>query len=135
VHSPHQVTQAALTVSLDRSESAQTYIKRVTRSKELNPRDRSTLGDCLEEVNASLDRVRNLIRELKNVDHVKGQEFVMHTSNVQTRVSSALTNENTCMDGFSGGRVQKMVRPHIIDVAHVTSNALALNNHFAEKHR
>nr|GEX11153.1 21 kDa protein-like [Tanacetum cinerariifolium] len=63
---------------------------------------------ALTEVNDSLDRVRNSIRELKNVDHVKGQEFVMHMSNVQTWVSSALTDENTCMDGFSGGRVQKI---------------------------
>ncbi|PWA83480.1 Pectinesterase inhibitor [Artemisia annua] len=137
--SPNQLAQAALKVSLDRSESAQTYLKQVKRSKDLNPRERSALGDCLEEVNDSLDRVRNSIRELKNVDHVKGQEFVMHMSNVQTWVSSALTDENTCMDGFSGGemkgRVQKMVRAHIIDVAHVTSNALALINHFAEKHR
>ncbi|KAL4574882.1 hypothetical protein LXL04_021722 [Taraxacum kok-saghyz] len=135
---PAQLAQFALIVTLNHSESAGVFLHKLTESKGLNSRERSAVGDCLEEVNDSLDRVKNSIGELKNVDRVKGREFILHMSNVQTWISSALTDENTCMDGFSGqeitGRVQSSVRAQIIDVAHFTSNALALINHFVEKH-
>ncbi|KVH88376.1 21 kDa protein-like [Cynara cardunculus var. scolymus] len=141
-HNPTQLARAALIVSLNRSELAQAYLQKLTRSNGLNPRQQSAVGDCLEEVSDSLDRVRNSIKELKNVDRVKGkgthEEYVMHMSNVQTWVSSALTDENTCMDGFSDqdmeGRIRSSIRTHITYVARVTSNALALINHIAEKH-
>ncbi|TJW23188.1 pectinesterase inhibitor domain-containing protein [Bacillus paralicheniformis] len=87
----------------------------------------------------SLDRVSKSIQELKSLDRVKGQDFIWHMSNVQTWVSSALTDENTCMDGFAGrameGRIKTSVRAQITNVAHVTSNALALVNHFAQNHQ
>ncbi|CAH1430377.1 unnamed protein product [Lactuca virosa] len=133
-HNPAELTRFALNVTLNQSESAQSFLQKLTESKWLNSRERSAVGDCLEEVNDSLDRVRNSIRELNSVDRVKGREFLLHMSNVQTWISSALTDENTCMDGFSGqeigGPVQSSVRIQISDVAHFTSNALALINHY-----
>ncbi|KAI7728056.1 hypothetical protein M8C21_015011 [Ambrosia artemisiifolia] len=136
--SPAQLARTALAVSLKRSQSTQAYLNKLKKVNGLKPRERSAIGDCLEEVNDSLDRVSKSIKELKNCDGVKGQEFIWHMSNVQTWVSSALTDENTCMDGFGGkameGRVKSSVRSHITSVAHVTSNALALVNNFAQKH-
>ncbi|GKA51568.1 21 kDa protein [Tanacetum coccineum] len=136
--SPGQLARTALAVSLKRSLSTQAYLNKLKRVKGLKPRERSAIGDCLEEVTDSLDRVSKSIQELKNCDKVKGQEFIWHMSNVQTWVSSALTDENTCMDGFGGkvmdGRVKSSVRAQITSVAHVTSNALALVNSFAQKH-
>ncbi|KAI3800100.1 hypothetical protein L1987_35408 [Smallanthus sonchifolius] len=133
-----QLARTALAVSLKRSQSTQAYLNKLKKFKGLKPRERSAIGDCLEEVNDSLDRVSKSIQELKNCDRVKGQEFIWHMSNVQTWVSSALTDENTCMDGFGGrameGRVKTSVRAQITSVAHVTSNALALVNNFAQKH-
>nr|XP_043616377.1 21 kDa protein-like [Erigeron canadensis] len=127
-----------MTVSRTIFHSAQTYLQKLTRSNGLNPGEHSAVGDYLEDVNDSVDRVKNSISELKNADRVKGQEFVMLMSNVKTWVSSALTNEDTCMDGSSGqardGPVKKLVRALITDVGHVTSNALAIINHFVEKH-
>ncbi|KAI3793091.1 hypothetical protein L1987_35704 [Smallanthus sonchifolius] len=136
--SPAQLARTALAVSLKRSQSTQAYLTKLKKFKGLKPRERSAIGDCLEEVSDSLDRVSKSIQELKNCDRVKGQEFIWHMSNVQTWVSSALTDENTCMDGFGGrameGRIKTSVRAQITSVAHVTSNALALVNNFAQKH-
>ncbi|KAI3748986.1 hypothetical protein L6452_12470 [Arctium lappa] len=135
---PAELARTALAVSLKRSESTQAYLNKLKRFKGLKPRERSAIGDCLEEVSDSLERVSKSIQELKNCDRVKGQEFIWHMSNVQTWVSSALTDENTCMDGFGGrameGRIKTSVRAQITSVAHVTSNALALVNSFAQKH-
>ncbi|KAJ0658147.1 putative pectinesterase [Helianthus annuus] len=136
--SPAQLARTALAVSLKQSQTTQAYLNKLKQVKGLKPRERSAIGDCLEEVSDSLDRVSKSIKELKNCDRVKGQEFIWHMSNVQTWVSSALTDENTCMDGFGGkvmeGRIKSSVRAHITSVAHVTSNALALVNNFAQKH-
>ncbi|KAI3704923.1 hypothetical protein L1987_75152 [Smallanthus sonchifolius] len=135
---PAQLAHTALAVSLKRSQSTQAYLNKLKRVKGLTPRERSAIGDCLEEVNDSLDRVTKSMQELKHCDRAKGQEFMWHMSNVQTWVSSALTDENTCMDGFGGqameGRIKSSVRAQITSVAHVTSNALALVNNFAKKH-
>ncbi|KAJ9539729.1 hypothetical protein OSB04_026235 [Centaurea solstitialis] len=136
--SPAELARTALAVSLKQSQSTQAYLNKLKRLKGLKPRERSAVKDCLEEVSDSLDRVSKSIQELKTCDRVRGQEFIWHMSNVQTWVSSALTDENTCMDGFAGrvmeGRVKTSVRAHITSVAHVTSNALALVNSFAQKH-
>ncbi|XP_071734316.1 21 kDa protein-like [Rutidosis leptorrhynchoides] len=136
--SPSQLARTALSVSLNQSQTTQAYLNKLKSFKGLKPRERAAIGDCLDEVSDSLDRVSKSIQELKTCDRVKGQDFIFHMSNVQTWVSSALTDENTCMDGFGGrvmeGRIKTSVRTHITSVAHVTSNALALVNNLAQKH-
>ncbi|KAI3808877.1 hypothetical protein L1987_24840 [Smallanthus sonchifolius] len=136
--SPAQLAHAALAVSLKQSQSTQAYLNKLKRVKGLKPREQSAIRDCLEVVSDSLDRVTKSIQELKKYERAKGQEFIWHMSNVQTWVSSALTDENTCMDGFGGrameGQIKTSVRAQITSVAHVTSNALALVNNFAKKH-
>ncbi|KAK4479972.1 hypothetical protein RD792_013026 [Penstemon davidsonii] len=50
-------------------------------------------------------------------------------------VSAALTDEDTCADGFAGkamnGGVKTAVRQRILNIVHITSNALALVNSYA----
>ncbi|KAI3808878.1 hypothetical protein L1987_24841 [Smallanthus sonchifolius] len=136
--SPAQLAHTALAVSLKRSQSTKAYLNKLKRFKGLKPRERAAIGDCLEVVSESLDRVGKSMQELKKYERAKGQEFIWHMSNVQTWVSSALTDENTCMDGFGGrameGRIKTSVRAQITSVARVASNALALVNNFAHKH-
>jgi len=59
-------------------------------------------------------------------------------SNVETWVSSALTDESTCGDGFAGkaldGRIKASIRARMVSVAQVTSNALSLINQYAANH-
>jgi pectinesterase inhibitor-like protein len=54
---------------------------------------------------------------------------------VQTWVSAALTDESTCSDGFAGnamnGNLKTAVRGRIVNIAQLTSNALALINNYA----
>ena len=62
-------------------------------------------------------------------------DFELQISNIQTWVSAALTDDDTCVDGFDGrdmeGHVKATVRRHVLKVAHLTSNALALVNSYA----
>ena len=97
------------------------------------------MKDCVENMSDSVDRLSRSVRELDSMGRAVGQDFMWHMSNVQTWVSAALTDENTCMDGFAGGAmdgsVKTAVRRRVLNVAQVTSNALALVNQFAARHK
>ncbi|KAK9103227.1 hypothetical protein Sjap_020481 [Stephania japonica] len=138
---PKQLAQAALSVSLARARSASSSISQTLRS---NPptrhREFQALRDCLDTMGDSVDRLSKSINELSRLrGPVAGQSFLWHMSNVQTWVSAALTDDTTCVDGFAGhaldGRVKAQIRPTVLNVAQVTSNALALVNRFAAKYQ
>ncbi|CAI0404411.1 unnamed protein product [Linum tenue] len=56
----------------------------------------------------------------------------MELGNMQTWVSAALTDEDTCVDGLEGsamnGKVRDEIRRRVVWVAQLTSNSLALIN-------
>jgi pectinesterase inhibitor-like protein len=90
------------------------------------------MGDSLDSLNQS-------VRELGSIGHAVGEDFVWRMSNVQTWVSAALTDDNTCLDGFAGpsmnGNVKAAIKNRIVNLTQVTSNALALVNRFASSHQ
>ncbi|KAF3791055.1 hypothetical protein EJ110_NYTH15252 [Nymphaea thermarum] len=138
--SPRQLAQAALAVSLNRARSTHGFVSWLSTRKtgpRLTPREAGALKDCVTTISDSVYRISQSVGELKLLGR---SEFLWHISNVQTWVSAALTDENTCMDGFNSievktSRVRAMVRRHVVGVAQVTSNALALVNKIAEEHR
>ncbi|KAK3188796.1 hypothetical protein Dsin_028357 [Dipteronia sinensis] len=79
------------------------------------------IKDSLDEVNDTVDRLSKSVQELKESGQSKGPDFEWHMSNVETWVSAALTDENTCSDGFAGtafdGKVMASVRAQIVSVA------------------
>ncbi|CAN4075507.1 unnamed protein product [Withania somnifera] len=136
--SPQQLAQTALSVSLDRAQSAQAFVRKLCKFKGLKPREYAALKDCLEEMSDTIDRISKSVQELKSIGRARGKDFQWHMSNIETWISAALTNENTCGDGFAGralnGRIKASIRARVTHVAQVTSNALALINQLAAKH-
>lgn len=59
-------------------------------------------------------------------------EFMMHKSNVQTWVSSVMTDFSTCVEGFgetsADPKFTEAVKAKVVEAEHYTSNALALIN-------
>ncbi|KAL3747040.1 hypothetical protein ACJRO7_015903 [Eucalyptus globulus] len=128
---PRDVARAALKISLARARRASSYLSGQAsglRSK----RERGALADCLEQLSDSVDELRQSVAELKRLRG--GEELRWQLSNAETWVSAALTNEDTCLDGFqeADGTVKDDVRGKITDVARVTSNALYLINRLDE---
>ncbi|CAI9771842.1 unnamed protein product [Fraxinus pennsylvanica] len=136
--SPRQLVQTALSVSLERAESTKTFVSRLTKFRGLKPRERAAIKDCFEEMSDNVDRLSKSIKELKSMGTARGKEFIWHMSNVETWISAALTDDSTCLDGFSGralnGRIKSSIKGRMTNLAQVTSNALALCNHFGEKY-
>ncbi|KZV46709.1 21 kDa protein [Dorcoceras hygrometricum] len=133
--SPKLLAHAALSVSIDTARGTSTDMYRLSRSFRMTPREVSAMRDCLEELGDTVDR---LSRSMAEMNQINGSNFGLMMSDIQTWVSAALTDEDTCMEGFVGnamaGGVKTAVRGKIVNVAHVTSNALALINSYASLH-
>ncbi|KAG2302706.1 hypothetical protein Bca4012_061033 [Brassica carinata] len=133
------LAQTALTVSLSRARSVSIFVAKLTKqTPSFKRREYLAIKDCIEVLGNSVDRLGQSVKELGRAGHaVASEDFMWKMSNVQTWVSAALTDETTCLDGFSGrameGKVKRMIRLKVVHVAQVTSNALALVNQFAEK--
>ncbi|KAL0304145.1 UNVERIFIED_CONTAM: hypothetical protein Sradi_6282600 [Sesamum radiatum] len=136
--SPKQLVTTALSVSVDRAQSTKTFVSKLTKFRGLKPREYAAIKDCLEEVSDSVDRLSKSVQELMKLGRAGGPEYIWHLSNLQTWVSAALTDDSTCLDGFSGralnGRIKTSIRARMTNVAQVTSNALALCNKYAGKY-
>nr|XP_043627425.1 pectinesterase inhibitor 11-like [Erigeron canadensis] len=134
-----QLAKAAIAVSLNNAKSAVAYLSKMSATSKLKPSESQALKDCVSSMNICVASLTQSVQELGKMGQFKGQNFVWHMSNVQTWVSSALTNQNTCTGGFfdrsMNGHVKDAVNKKISSVAQITSNALALVNGFATRHK
>ena len=93
------------------------------------------MRDRIEELNKSVNEIQRSIGEMRKL---KERDFKAMMRDVQTWINAALTDENTCSDGFQGsnmnGDLKTLVRSQIVNVAQLTSNALALINRYAIVH-
>nr|GLL49261.1 21 kDa protein-like [Ipomoea trifida] len=136
---PHHLAQTALSVGLARAGSAAKFILGLTRAAGLKPREKQALKDCMANMGVTVAQLKRSIKELSQTDNLPRRSFSWRVGNVQTWVSTAITNGNNCLDGFSGsamdGSVKGAVSPKVLSVVQVTSNALALVNNFAARHK
>ncbi|XP_008234384.1 PREDICTED: 21 kDa protein [Prunus mume] len=133
--SPKLMAGAALNVTLSSAKSTSATMLKLSQSHGLKPKEVGAMRDCLEELSDSVDELQSSIAEMGNF---KSYDFQLMISDVQTWVSAALTDENTCSEGFGGngmnGNLKTAVRGRIVNIAQLTSNALALINRYASVH-
>ncbi|GAB4825972.1 hypothetical protein Ancab_008840 [Ancistrocladus abbreviatus] len=132
---PQVLAQTALAVSLARAQSTKAFVGKQCKAKGLKPREVEALQDCMDEIGDTVDRLNKSASELKRAGQARNEEFQWRISNVETWVSAALTDDNTCIDGFAGralnGKVKASIRAQVVNVVRCTSNALALINQYA----
>ena len=147
--SPRELARAALSVSADRARAASAYVGRLCGSgsggsghkkgaaRKGGAPSSSAAGpvrDCLENLADSVGHLRDAAQEMggAGMSHSRTPAFKWHLSNVQTWCSAALTDENSCLDGLSSRAIdagtRAAIRGKVVEVAQVTSNALALVN-------
>ncbi|ESQ31693.1 hypothetical protein EUTSA_v10004950mg [Eutrema salsugineum] len=133
--SPKLMAHAALNITLASAKATSVMMVRLSRTSPLKPREASAMRDCVEELGDTLEELRKSIGEM---GQLSGSNYELYMSDVQTWVSAALTDVTTCTDGFEGddmnGKVKVLVRRRILVITQLTSNALALINHFASIH-
>ncbi|XP_022889458.1 pectinesterase inhibitor 3-like [Olea europaea var. sylvestris] len=116
------LAKAGVKVSLSRSKAASNFLAQL---KSQSKKEQGAVRDCLELIGNSMDELSQTLSELQKL---QSGDFRWHMSNVETWVSAALSNDNTCLDGFKEveGYIRSDVKRKITNVARVTSNALYL---------
>lgn len=101
---PTQIAHFATNISLAQLRSLSYHVLllyRAAAAAGVEPRTAAALGDCAESLGDAADLTRQAAAELSLLAKAEGPELVWHVSNAQTWMSAALTNEDTCTDGFA----------------------------------
>ncbi|WZZ21904.1 hypothetical protein YC2023_123291 [Brassica napus] len=130
-----ELAQAAVKISLSHAQAAAKKLAAV-RETVGKKRVKAAVVDCVEMIGDSVADLSRTLGVLKHL-HVSGgsaNEFRWQMSNAQTWASAALTDDDTCLDGFKGveGKVKTDVKQWMTKVARITSNALYMINQLDE---
>ncbi|CAN0908632.1 Pectinesterase inhibitor 10 [Linum grandiflorum] len=148
---PKKLSLKALNVTLKVTKSTSRLMKRMSRIKGVQPRMAAAVADCVEEVGDAVEELENSVAEMGG-EPSQGPDFCRVISDVQTWVSAAETDDDTCTEGFEeesamegssaaaaavkssavvNRNVKKIVEKHVARISRFTSNALALVNLYA----
>ncbi|PWA51137.1 pectinesterase inhibitor domain-containing protein [Artemisia annua] len=134
-----KLAKVALVISLKAAKSMAAYVSTLIETSNIESREYQALKDCDSSMASCVTSLTESLQEIRKMAQFTGQDFIWHMSNVQTWVSSALTNQDTCTDGFSDGSMNGQLKDDLSKkmntVSQLTSNALALVNGFAKRHK
>lgn len=130
--SPSRWARAGVSVTITEAKSVAHYLTSL-RTNQTRRRNRVALSDCVDCFQDTLD---NLYTSLFVLRKLSSTEFGSQLGDVTTWVSAALTDEDTCLDGFdenneNKGKRVRSIRKRVSRVTCLTSNALALVNKLA----
>lgn len=134
---PARLAKVAISVSLAKAQRMAAYVSNISRQADYgaDPRASAALHDCFTNFGDAVDEIRGSLKQMRHLSGGAGAEsFSFQMSNVQTWMSAALTDEDTCTDGFedvSDGSVKTDVCDRVAKAKKFTSNALALVNSYA----
>ncbi|KAG8380220.1 hypothetical protein BUALT_Bualt07G0170700 [Buddleja alternifolia] len=98
-------------------------------NRNLTAREKTALHDCLETLDETLDELHTAVKDLEEYPLKKAIKD--HADDLKTLLSSAITNQETCFDGFSHSDTDKHVREvliggQVLRVERLCSNSLAM---------
>ncbi|GKA12020.1 pectinesterase inhibitor 10-like protein [Tanacetum coccineum] len=130
--SPKLLAQTALSVSLDTTITTSSSMVKLSQVHGMAPRQIAAMKDCMELLR---DSVYQMKKSLGEMNRPGSKDFGLVMSDIQTWVSAALTDEDTCSEGFANDpKMKNVVRGKVVNVVHLTSNALGLINSYASLH-
>ena len=137
---PAQLAKVSISVSLAKARRMAAYVSNLARQADYGSDHRaaSALHDCFTNFDDAVDEIRGSLKQMRQLRAAGagGVSFRFQMSNVQTWMSAALTDEDTCTDGFedvADGPLKTDVCDRVGKVHKFTSNALALVNSYVEK--
>ncbi|CAN8305169.1 unnamed protein product [Cochlearia groenlandica] len=139
---PSKLAKLAIGVSLTRAKRTAAYFLKLSRTTAANS---AAVRDCVSNVGDAVEQMKGSLRQLRTMKHghpggeaeteAAATTFRFEMSNVQTWMSAALTDEETCTDGITeemeDGETKTAVFERVADLKRFTSNALALVNTYA----
>lgn len=126
--SPSRWARAGVSVTLSEVKSVSQYVNTMTSGGHMRgTRNRAALADCVECIQDALNNLHKSLGVLRRLNNNGG--FNEQMNDVLTWLSAALTNQDTCINGFEGGRKNKEITSlcdKVQNASYITSNALAL---------
>ncbi|KAL9661010.1 hypothetical protein QQ045_025829 [Rhodiola kirilowii] len=108
VTSQKEVIEASLNITIDTVRRNYFTIRKLTTLTNLTPRGKTALHDCLETIDSTLDELHEAYADLELYPTKKS--ISKHAEDLKTLLSAAMTNQDTCLDGFSHDGADKKVR-------------------------
>ncbi|KAF8406817.1 hypothetical protein HHK36_005938 [Tetracentron sinense] len=126
--SQKDVIEMSLNITITAVQHNYFSIEKLIARKSLTKREKTALHDCLELVDETLDELEKTKDDLEEYPNKKS--ISQHADELKTLLSAAMTNQDTCIDGFSHDRADKEVRKALLKgqryVFRMCSNALAM---------
>ncbi|KAL0410374.1 UNVERIFIED_CONTAM: Pectinesterase 1 [Sesamum latifolium] len=111
-------------------------------NQDLNLHEKNALRDCMEMLDQTLYELQQATNELRSFASLTGYRLDRSYGNIKNLLSAAMTNENTCINGFLDleeldSDARKGHREHLQNfltpISHMISNSLALIKHVEKK--
>ncbi|KAI3711937.1 hypothetical protein L1987_70486 [Smallanthus sonchifolius] len=122
------VIELAVNKTKERIQTNYFIIKKLTARTKLTKRGKIALDDCLQMAAQTLDELDEVIGFLETYPSKKGVR--RYVDDLITLMSTTLTNQETCIDGFSHDKRERRLRESFIDVEinaqKMCSNSLAM---------
>ncbi|KAL9304217.1 hypothetical protein ACSQ67_021480 [Phaseolus vulgaris] len=134
VTSHRDVIQLSLKITTRAVEHNYFTVKKLSTKGGLTKREKTALHDCLETIDETLDELREAQHDLELYPNKK--TLYQHADDLKTLISAAITNQVTCLDGFSHEDADKRVRKALeegqVHVERMCSNALAMTKNMTD---
>lgn len=129
---PRKWARAGVSVTITEAKVVSRYLASLQSWNTTRGRNRVALSDCSDLFQDTLDILHSCLGVLRNFT---SQGFDSQMEDIISWLSAALTDEETCLEGFSSD-AQSMKRIHllrnkVLNTTYMTSNALALVNKLA----
>jgi len=127
------LVKAAMNVSLGSARNVSNWATALKKGKPNITEEESTaLDDCIDDLEYTTEQIQQSVTE---IEQLKNITFKSQITDIQTYLSAALTNEDSCLDRFANaaGYAKAYVTILVQIESQLISNALALVNALAAK--
>ncbi|XP_022992216.1 pectinesterase-like [Cucurbita maxima] len=128
VSNKKDVIEVSINITVKAVEENYFKVLKLYELKNISHREKIALHDCLETIDETLDELHKATVDLHEYPNKKS--LTQQADDLKTLLSSAITNQETCLDGFSHDEADKNLRDKLkegqIEVERMCSNALAM---------
>ncbi|GAB2224994.1 hypothetical protein Drorol1_Dr00005776 [Drosera rotundifolia] len=100
----HRVLEAAICHVWELVEDSRDNVTRFFAERELSHHEKNALSDCMDMLDQTVYELEQALEDLNATSGMPHRSY----GNLKTLLSAAMTNENTCVDGFSDVEVARL---------------------------
>ncbi|CAL0302565.1 unnamed protein product [Lupinus luteus] len=126
---PMKLCNTSLSLALKATQRASSITSHILKRANLTDIAKVVLKDCLDNVKTSMGQLQDSLAAMRQLDGIDKQ---FQISNIQTWMSSSITDDQTCSDELDemnlDATIRDQIRKVVLKAAMVNSNALYFVN-------